>query len=336
MPRTIEVSHRTIVFTILFLALVWIILQVTSVVISLFISILLATALGPVVDKLTKLRIPRAAAILVIYILLLSLLGWGISTIISPLIEQTTNLVNRLPDLFDQLGKWLESLGIAGVDSGVIKDQVSQLGALPANLVKFVVFFFSNLISVIAVLVVTFYLLLERKNLDDYLLILFGDNEKKARSFIDHLEARLGGWVRGELILMFIIGLLTYVGLLLLKIPYALPLAILAGVLEILPNIGPIIAAIPAILIGVTISPIMAIAVTALYFLIQQLENSLIVPKVMQRAAGVNPLVTIISLTIGFELAGATGAILAVPIVIVLHLVATDIFGLTVLQKLGK
>jgi predicted PurR-regulated permease PerM len=133
--------------------------------------------------------------------------------------------------------------------------------------------------------------------------------------------------VRGELTLMTIIGVLTYIGLSLLGIPYALPLAILAGFLEIIPGIGPILSAIPGILLGLTISPVMAIAAAALYFLIQQIENTVIVPKVMQKATGINPLVTMISLAVGFKMAGVLGAILAVPIVIVLHVFVVEILS---------
>ncbi|MBI2268094.1 MAG: AI-2E family transporter [Candidatus Blackburnbacteria bacterium] len=328
MPKTIEISHRTIIFTVFFLLSLWVLFQIRTILIGLFVAVLLATALSPIVDRLSSFRIPRGIAILVAYVFFLGALGWGLSTIVAPLVEQTTNLVNRLPMLFDDLGRWLEGVGIQGVDSSAIASQVSQLGAIPADIVRFIVFIFSNLVTVIAVLVITFYMLVEKKNLDNYLLILLGtEREQKAKSFIDKLEVRLGGWVRGELLLMVIIGVMTYIGLRLLGIPYALPLAILAGFLEILPNIGPIISAIPGVLLALTISPIMALATGSLYFLIQQLENSLIVPKVMQKAAGVNPLVIIVSLAVGFELSGAMGAILAVPIIIVVHVVAVELLG---------
>ncbi len=336
MPKTIEISHRTIIFTLLVLGGVWLFIQISAIVITLFIALLLTTALNPVVDKLTQLKLPRPLAILVVYLLMISLVVGGLASIITPLVDETTNFVNRLPDLFDQLGNWLESVGIQGVNGSLVANQAAQLGEIPGNIIKFVIFLFSNLISVVTLLVITFYLLLERKNLNRYLLVLFGgDGEAKAKTFVDKLETSLGGWVRGELILMLIIGAITYAGLRLLGIPYALPLAIIAGVFEILPNIGPIISAIPAILVGFTISPIMALGVGALYFVIQQLENSLIAPKVMQRAAGVNPLVTIVSLAIGFQIAGAVGAILAVPIVIVLRNVLVDIFGFQSLRKMS-
>lgn len=327
MQRTVEISHRTVVFTILFLGLVWLLIQIAPVILGVFIAILLMTALNPLVTRLEKLRLPRPLSILLIYISLFLIFGLGLVSVVPPLVDQTTTLVNRVPLLIQELGGWLNGLGI-GVDKSLIETQVSQLGNLPINLVRLSISVFSNVIAVITVLVLTFYLLVERKNLDRYLLVLFGEGgEKKAKAFVDELEMRLGGWVRGELTLMAIIGLLTYAGLLLLGIPYALPLAILAGVFEIIPNIGPALSAIPAVLIGLTISPVMGVATAALYFLIQQLENSLIVPKVMEKAVGVSPLITIIALAIGFQLGGPVGAILSVPVFIVCRVVASEVFS---------
>lgn len=336
MLRTIEVSHRTIIFTISLLVVVWVLVQLVPIIITIFIALLLTTALNPIVDRLTHLKIPRALAIVLVYLVLIGIIVASLSSIISPLLGQTTDLVNRLPELFDQLGKWLSSLGIPGVNGDLLATQVSQLGTLPGSIINFFIFLFSNIIAVVTVLVITFYMLLERKNLDKYVLVLFGrDREKQAKIFIDRLEARLGGWVGGELILMFTIGLMTYAGLRILGLSYALPLAIIAGVLEILPNIGPIVSSIPGILVGLSVSPIMGLGVAALYFLIHQLENTLIVPNVMRRAAGVNPLVTIISLAIGFKLGGTTGAILAVPIVIIIRGILVDVFGFHSLQKIS-
>jgi predicted PurR-regulated permease PerM len=119
-----------------------------------------------------------------------------------------------------------------------------------------------------------------------------------------------------------------------LGVPSALPLAILAGLLEIVPTIGPVIAAVPAVLVGFTVSPVIGIAVASLYFLVQQLENHLIVPKIMQKAVGVNPLVTILSLGVGFQLGGPIGAILAVPILIVLLLIASELLGLSAAKRI--
>ena len=136
---------------------------------------------------------------------------------------------------------------------------------------------------------------------------------------ISKIELRLGAWVRGQLILAVTIGICTYFGLLLLKIPFALPLALLAGILEIVPIIGPIIAAIPAIIIAFTISPILAVATIALYVIIQQLESNLVVPYVMRKAVGLPPIATIIALMAGAKLAGIGGALLAIPIFVTIE-----------------
>lgn len=333
--QKIEISHRTIVFTILFLGLIWLVIQILPIITGLFIAILLMTALNPVVNTLVRFRIPRLAAILFVYLVFVGLLVGGLTSIVPPLVEQTGKLAERLPVVFDDAGAWLEGVGIKGVNGELVANQLAQVGSLPANIVRFALSLFSNMIAVFSVLVITFYLLFERRNLDKYLGLLFGQNKiHEAKRFVLRIESTLGGWVRGELTLMFIIGLMDYIGLLLLGIPYALPLAILAGLLEIVPVIGPVVSAVPAVLLALTMSPFMALATVALYFLVQQLENNLVVPKVMEKATGVNPLITILVIAIGARLAGVAGALLAVPVFLVLQVVAIEIFALKALQKL--
>lgn len=320
MSRTIEISHRTIVFTALFLLGLWFLYQIRTVILGLFISVLLMMAILPVVDFLARFKIPRALSILLTYVFIFGVFGLILAGVIPPLLDQTTALATRLPIYFEQLG-------VGGIDETLIRQQIAQIGAIPADLVRLTLSVFSNLVAVFTLLVITFYLLLERDHLDKHLAFLFGEgNEKKAKQFIDKLEDRLGRWVRGELVLMTIVGLLTYIGLRLLGVNFALPLALLAGVLEIVPNIGPTISAIPAVLAGLTISPVMGLAVAALYFLVQQLENSVIVPKVMERSVGVRPLLTIIALAVGFKLAGVIGAILAIPVVLVVQVIWREFF----------
>lgn len=328
MPKKIEISHRTIIFTVLFLLMLWVLYQIQQIIIAFFIAVIIMSALNPAVDFLGRLRFPRWLAILLLYLLVFSGFGLVISVLIPPLIDQTTTFVNRIVFFFRQTN-------IPWINPEDITSQISQIGLLQTNILKVTVGFFSNLISFIFLFVLSFYLLLERKKLDRYLLILFGEGkEKVAEDFVNKLEKRLGAWVRGELVLMTIIGVMTYVGLRLLGVELALPLAILAGLFEVVPTIGPIISAIPAVLMGLTVSPLMAIAVGALYFLIQQLENNLIVPRVMQRAVGIGPLITIISLAIGLKLAGIVGAILAIPIVLVIQIVASEIFASKRFQNL--
>ena len=171
----------------------------------------------------------------------------------------------------------------------------------------------------------TFYLLLERNNLENRISAFFIGKEARVRKSIIEIEEKLGAWLRGQLFLSLIIGILVFVGLLILNIPYALPLALLAGVMEVIPVIGPIISAIPATLLGLTISPLLGLGVAAMFFVIQQLENHLIVPQVMRKAVGLNPLVVILAIAVGGRLLGFAGALLAVPMAVVLQIIASEV-----------
>ena len=320
MPSKIEISHRTIVFTVFFLLGLWLLFQIRQIILALFVAVVLMSALNPLVDRMVRKYFPRVLAILLVYAVILAGFILIVASVVPPLVEQTGSLINQVP-------LQIQQLGILGIDSSLLVSQMPNLAEIPANILKFSLGLFSNVVGILAIFLITFYLLLERKNLRHHLIVLFGEGqEKKAADFIDKAEKRLGGWVRGEIVLMVIIGVMTYFGLRILGIEFALPLALLAGVLEIVPNIGPILSAVPAVIAGLAVSPLMGLAVAALYFLVQQLENSLIVPKVMERATGVNPLVTILSLAIGFKLGGIVGAILAVPVVLLLQVVASEVF----------
>lgn len=309
MPRTelqtIEIGHRTIIFTILFLLSIYLLWKLNGIVTGLFISFLLMTAVNPLVVALERWRIPRQISGLVVLLLILGAFASGIAALVPPVIDQTGAFLTQLPHLAEQLGLKLDQAFIS-----------SQLGSIPQNVLRVISSAFSNVLAVFAVLVISYYLILERKRMSKRLTVLFGDEEPEVESLLTQVEAKLGGWIRGQITLSLIIGVAVYIGLFILSIPYAVPLAIIAGVLEVVPNIGPTISMIPAAIVGFTISPLHGGIVILLYFAIQQLENYLIVPLVMKKAVGLNPLVTLISLMVGLTLGGPIGAILAVPLVL--------------------
>lgn len=262
---------------------------------------------------------PRWLAILVIYILVIAVIVVAISGIIPPLVDQTSNLINSIPNFFSQFK-------VLGLDEKVVATQFSQFASIPTNVIKFLFGVFSNIVEIFGIAVITFYLLMERPRMGKYLTVLFGrEKGKEIEGIVDEIEVRLGGWVRGQFFLMTFVGLLSYLGLRIIGINFALPLAILAFLLEIVPNIGPTVAAFPAVLIGLTTSPVHALTVVGLALFVQQVENSILVPKIMKQVVGVNPLVSILSLAIGFKLAGVGGAILAIPTYIVISVVASKI-----------
>jgi len=317
----VEISHRTIIFSLFFIVAVLAVYQLRGVLLLFFIAFILMTALNPLVDKLEKLKIGRTSAIVLVYILVLGLFGFTIASIIPPMIEQTSNLAANfsLP---------IEKSEFFKIDLGNINNQIESLSRNVVSVLKIVSSAASNILGIFTVLVLTFYLLLERKNFSKYYQVLFGDGEKRKRieRLIEGVEYNLGGWVRGQLTLMVIVGLMSYIGLRILGIPAALTLALIAGLLEFIPNLGPTLASLPAIIIGFTISTPMALGVLFLYIIIQQLENNIIVPQVMKRAVGLNPLITLMALMAGFSLGGIGGAVLAVPIFLVARVAIFDLY----------
>lgn len=315
--RKIEISYRTIMFTVFFLILLYLVYQLMGVILLVFISVILMSALNPGVDFLQRLKVPRLISILLFYVLILGFISSVVASLITPLVEQTNRLIGATPIILDKLG------GLE-LDPGLI---VKEMTSLPTNVFKFALGAFENVIVVFSVMVFTFYLLLQRKDIKKHLTLAFGsDGERKAEIFVDKLEQRLGSWVRGQLFSMTLVGLLTYGGLSLLGIEYALPLAILAGLLEIITNIGPVVSAIPAIIIALATNPTLALGVTALYFVIQQVEAQIITPNVMHQAIGFNPLVTMVALMSGFTLGGIGGAVLALPTVLTGQLIIETIY----------
>jgi len=320
MPRKVEISYRTITFTTIFIICLWFLFQIRQIILGLFIAVIVVSALNPSVRKLESLKFPRWLAILIIYLGGFLFLGLGLAGIIPPLVDQTSTLINQIPEFFRQFK-------IMGIDEKLIASQFAQLTAVPSNMIKFLIGVFSNIVQIVALAVFTFYLLLERKNLDHYLAVLVGEEKgKEIEKVLNKVENRMGGWIRGELLLMTIVGILNYIGFRIIGIEFALPLAILAFLFEIIPNIGPTIAAFPAIIIGLTVSPFYALAAAGWCFLVQQLENTIFVPRIMKKVAGVNPLVSILSLAVGFKLAGVGGAMLAIPTFLTLQVVLGEVF----------
>lgn len=307
--QKIEISQKTIIFTIGLLLSLWFLYQVRSIVLLFFVAFILMTAVNPLVKLAHKVKIPTIIVMLVIYFGLITLVSTVVASLIPALVQQTKDLTLVFPTYMHNL----ESSLNAQFDPNMIGN---YLNAIPSNLLKIVGGVFSNIMGILALFFMSYYLVLERPHLHKYLLRFFPKHEaeEKAEALVLSIEHQVGGWVRGELSLMAIIGVMTYLGLILLGVPYALPLAILAGFLEAVPNLGPTLAAIPALVIGLTVSPLIAFGTLVLAIIIQQLENNIIVPKVMQSATGTEPLVTILVLLVGFTLGGIIGAVLAMPI----------------------
>ncbi|PIU73434.1 hypothetical protein COS78_02270 [Candidatus Shapirobacteria bacterium CG06_land_8_20_14_3_00_40_12] len=306
-PQKIEISYKTIIFTVLFLISLVLIWQLRGIFLLLFLCFIFMQALNPTVSRLEKLKIPRFVGILLVYFLILIGISFAAAGIIPVLVEQTTSLIETLPNTISNINFW----GIKPID---ISSQFKLLENLPSNIATTLFSIFSNIVSVFVFFVLTFYLLIERKNLDKYAVPIFGQkNQDKVVLIMNELEKRLGNWVNAQLFLMLTIGVLSYIGYLVIGLNYVVPLAIIAGLLEIVTNIGPTIATVIAAFVGLTVSPLTALMAIAWGIIVQQLENNFIVPKVMKATIGLNPLVTILLIASGAQLGGVAGAVLAIP-----------------------
>lgn len=315
MTRRIDISSKTVIFVAAFGILLWILFHILDIILLFFVAFILMSALNPMVERLRRWKVPKILAVLVVFLLtlggIISLLTAGLS----PLVSQTSNLVQRLGETINSL------LQTNIVDQSVIQQEVSKFSA---QVVSITLDVFKNLISWVSVLVVTIYMLFDREKMENYVTSFFGERQDKVKSLLRKIEDKLGAWLHGQLLLSAVVGILVYIGLVILGVEFALPLAIIAGLLEVVPVIGPIISAIPAILVGLTVSPLFAALIGGLYLAVQQIENQIIVPQVMKRAVGLNPLLVILAVSVGGRLLGIAGALLAVPIAVVIQLIVQE------------
>jgi len=326
----VDISYKTFLFGLfLFFALKFI-TSILDLLVLIYVAFLFALAVDPLVVLLRRLRLSRPLAVLVSFVIALALASGFLAVVVPPLIDQTQRLLASLPVLMANLPWEWQRLDVNQL--GFLVDKFSDL---PLNVVKTALGLIGNIFSLLTIIVMAFYISVEKPFLPRYLTRLLGKNHFSDQTvrFLDLVDKQLSRWLVGELILMLLVGLFSYLGLVLLKIPYALPLAMLAGLLEIVPNLGPIASAIPPALIGFSISPLTGAAVIGWYFLVQQVENSVLVPKVIGSAVGVHPFLILITLLIGFKLGGVGGALLSVPILVTIK-VAIRVYLLN--QKGGQ
>jgi predicted PurR-regulated permease PerM len=317
MDTRVEISLRTVFYSLGIIAAFWLIWDLQQLIFLLFFAFIITSAVMPFIKMLHATGVPRTIAVLFTYALVILWCVLFSTVVIPPLVTQSVRLFNSLPDYFAIVSPYIK------VDLNTVVGQIAPLGQ---NVVKILGGIFSNIFAIFTVFVFSFYFTLEHHKLPQMLESLVGiQRRKQVIAIIKVIEERMGAWVRGQLILMFIIGLASFLGLTVMGINYALPLAIFAGILEAVPVIGPNVSAIPAVLVALSVSPGLAVAVIVLYFIIQQSENNLIVPFVMRSTVGIPPLVSLLTLFIGARLAGVMGAILAIPVFLVVQTIILEI-----------
>jgi len=328
-----RVAIRIMLLAVLLGLLLWFGWTVRGTIATLLIGAILATGLAPVVGRISavhpktgKRRMSRRAATVLLYLALAAVVVVFVLVVIPPLLRQAQEYLQAIVTLRDLASQELlsrsqessslaEALeGLAGVVVWVLvvlERLVTQL----AGTLNVAVGIGGTVADVLMILLLMTYLLVDSSGSARWLVgVLPKAHRTQASEVLAESSHRIGGWLTGQIILCGVIGACTFVGLTIIGMPYALLLAVIAAVCELIPLIGPILAGIPALIVAVFISPEMVVLVFLLYFGISQFENNLVVPVVMRRRASLPPVVTLVAVLAGAEAFGFVGAILALPV----------------------
>lgn len=302
----------------------WFLIQIKEILILFFMSYILMAALAPYVRALHKRKIPYVVSAGIIYLITISLVVLLIVPIVPFFVSQVQSLFLSLPSFFDSFAK---IFGFHFESSHLESYVTNQLGDIGAGALLITTTAFTILFSLILVFVLSFYLMIDqdrvRREIMDFFSLKY---HEKTERILDQVEDKLGAWFRGQITLGVFIGSITWIVLTVIGLPFALPLALLAGILEIVPTLGPILSAIPAVIVAFSISPLTALVVVIAYIVIQMLENNLLVPKVMEKAVGLNPIIIILAITIGASLLGILGALLSIPFIAMATIIIRNIY----------
>lgn len=339
--QTIEVSFGTILKILLVIFLIVVTFFIRDILTILFFALIIASTINVPVKWLRKYHIPRALGVILTYIFSLVCLGLLVALIVSPLSTELKQFSNFIPRLTSRLSSGMSFFESLVEEQGELQEfflSLSQrLNQLKINFFSLTGNVMGRIAAFFIVFILSFYLAIEEEGVRKFIrAVTPKDKEDYAISVWERGQRRLSRWLSAELLLGFVVGLLTFVGLTIIGIPYALGLAMLAGLFELIPTVGPILSAIPAILIAFIQSPLMALAALVLYIVVQQLENNLLVPTIMKKTVGLNPVVTILVLLIGAKFGGLLGMIIAIPITMLIHEFWQDIFEGSGFEKFTK
>ncbi len=330
-------TPRQVVVATLFIVTVgltfWSLYRFRLVVFIFFVAVVLGTAIRPAVRWLNERGISRALGVALVYFLLLVLVVVFVLLVAPLIVQQVSELSVTIPRYYGSLrqvllnspSQFLHQVGVEMpvqlyLSSVTVAGEGQSLDTV-TRFLSYVSAIGRSLIVIVAILLVGFYWTLESERvIRSILLLLPGPRRDSLRELLLAVENRLGGYIRGQTLLCVVIGVLSFVAYLLIGLPYALVLAIIAGVLEAVPIVGPTLGAIPAILVALSGGVTTAVWTAVAAALIQLLENHLLVPRIMGRSAGVNSIVSLLALATFGSLLGLPGALLAIPVAAIIQL----------------
>lgn len=333
-PIYIGITASTIVKIILVFIIFYLLYLVRDILAIVFISVVLASAFDPSIDWMQKRKIPRALGILLIYLLAFLVLTSAVSLIVPPIVEQSSDLINKFPGFSQYISAGVDLIKEYSHKDGALQNLINSQKNFPEFMSALQGIFsrisglFGGIVTFFLVLVLTFYITVEENAIKKLIWAVVPEKHQVyTMNLVNRMQTKIGLWLRGQLILSVVIFTLIYAALSILGIKYALILALIAGLTEFIPYLGPALAAIPGIFLAFTQGGLMlALFTSIVYYLVQLTENNIIVPKVMQKVVGLNPIISITVLMIGFKLAGVAGAILSIPVATAISVFIKDVF----------
>jgi predicted PurR-regulated permease PerM len=333
--HAVSITPGTMLEVFAVVAGAWLLWLLRDVVAMLFVALLVAAVLDPFVHIVEEKGVPRSVGMLMLYALIAAAV-FGVSfLLLPPLMAQAGAIGKGLSSIVAMGKEWLGASQVLFTSYGISPERLDiWVSAVQQSVLSSIEHIFSTLtnllshiVSAIVVFVLAYYIVVEEDAVRGVLHCLTPRRWRAyAVSLTRRVQVRLGEWVRAQVILMIIIGATTFVGLAVLGVPYALLLAVMAGCLELIPYAGPTLSAIPIVLLAATVSPLTAALALGLCVIIQQVENNVFVPKVMQYSVGLSPIVSMVALLVGFILGGVIGALLAIPAATALMVFLEDMF----------
>lgn len=313
----------------IFFALLYILRDLALVILT---AVVIAAAIEPATRWFVVYRVPRVIAVLLIYASLTIVVLGILYLFLPPLIDDLSGVLAILPSYVSALegfgGDFFSGQAFGSQFSleTAVSEFRSSLAFFSGGILQTINAIFGGLLSFVLVIVISFYLAVQEHGIENFLRVIVpAQHERYVIGLWQRTQTKIGRWMQGQLLLGLIVGVLVYLGLTILGVKYALLLAVLAAVFELIPLFGPVLSAVPAVLFGFLESVPLGLMVIGLYVIIQQFENHLIYPLVVRKVIGVSPILVILALVIGGKLAGFLGLVLAVPLAAALMEFAEDI-----------
>lgn len=325
---TVNISTITVLKVLFIAILCWFLFAIRDIVLLFIISMIVSSAMDPIADYLRRWKIPRGLSVLVLYLIVLGIIGLVGYLLVPSMIEQfqAVQSSNFVENIQERIGPYRDTLTRFGIDQGINNTLQTFGTGFAGNLFQTTKGVATGVVSFITILVLSFYLTAEENGMKNLIKHMTPyRHQAYIMGLITKIQKKMGYWVLGQVVLSVVIFGLTYIGLTILGVQYALLLALIAGLTEVIPFIGPFIAGAIAAAFAFIQSPALAIAVIIMFIVIQELEAHILVPIVMSKSVGLNPILVILAILVGGSLGGILGALIAVPIVAGIAVFVSDV-----------